>query len=79
MLLTASSGKLLLFHTGQIASKTTKNTQGVQAMNLKKGQRMIAAQPYQEGTLKNEGRYKKKLPAAGSLPGGEEAGEQLKL
>ena len=79
VLLTASSGKLLLFHTGQIASKTTKNTQGVQAMNLKKGQRVIAAQPYQEGTLKNEGRYKKKLPAAGALPGGEEAGEQLKL
>lgn len=79
VLLTASTGKLLLFHTGQIASKTTKNTQGVQAMNLKKGQRVISAQPYQEGSLKNEGRYKKKLPAAGSLPSEEEAGEQMKL
>ncbi len=48
-------------------------------MNLKKGQRVISAQPYQEGSLKNEGRYKKKLPAAGSLPSEEEAGEQMKL
>lgn len=79
VLLTASSGRMLLFHTGQIAAKTTKNTQGVQAMNLKKGQRVIGAVTYQEGTLKNEARYKKKLPALGSLPGEEEAGEQLKL
>ena len=35
VLLTASSGRMLLFHTGLIASKATKNTQGVQAMNLK--------------------------------------------
>ena len=35
---------MLLFHTGLIAPKTTKNTQGVQAMNLKKGQRLLKAQ-----------------------------------
>ena len=39
VMLTASSGRMLLFHTGVIAPKATKNTQGVQAMNLKKGQR----------------------------------------
>ncbi len=79
VLLTASTGRLLLFHTGQIASKSTKNTQGVQAMSLKKGQRVMSAEPYSEGMLKNEARYKKKLPAAGSLPNEEEAGEQMKF
>ena len=79
VLLTASTGRLLLFHTGQIASKSTKNTQGVQAMSLKKGQRVMSAELYFEGMLKNEARYKKKLPAAGSLPNEEEAGEQMKF
>lgn len=79
VLLTASTGRLLLFHTGQIASKSTKNTQGVQAMSLKKGQRVMSAELYFEGMLRNEARYKKKLPAAGSLPNEEEAGEQMKF
>ncbi|WP_322180981.1 DNA topoisomerase (ATP-hydrolyzing) subunit A [Neglectibacter caecimuris] len=79
VLLTASSGRMLLFHTGQILPKTTKNTQGVQAMNLKKGQRLISAKAYEEGMLKNPARYQKKLPALGALPNEEEAGEQMSL
>ena len=80
VLLTASSGRMLLFHTGLIAPKATKNTQGVQAMNLKKGQRLLRVQLYEEGMLQNPNRYKKNLPALGTLPeAGENAGEQLKL
>ena len=80
VLLTASSGRMLLFHTGLIQPKTTKNTQGVQAMNLKKGQRLMQARLYEEGMLKNPDRYKKNLPALGALPDGEEnGGEQLQL
>jgi DNA gyrase subunit A len=80
VLLTASSGRMLLFHTGLIQPKTTKNTQGVQAMNLKKGQRLMSVRLYEEGMLKNPNRYKKNLPALGALPDGEEnTGEQLKL
>ncbi len=80
VLLTASSGRMLLFHTGLIAPKATKNTQGVQAMNLKKGQRLVRVQLYEEGMLQNPNRYKKNLPALGALPeAGENAGEQLKL
>ncbi len=79
VLLTASSGRMLLFHTGLIASKATKNTQGVQAMNLKKGQRVMAAEVYGEGRLNNPDRYRKKLPALGALPDGKEAGEQLEM
>ncbi len=79
VLLTASSGRMLLFHTGLIASKSTKNTQGVQAMSLKKGQRVLSAALYQEGQLQNPARYKKKLPALGSLPDDSEAGQQLEI
>ena len=80
VLLTASSGRMLLFHTGLIAPKATKNTQGVQAMNLKKGQRLLRVQLYEEGMLQNPNRYKKNLPALGALPeAGESAGEQMKL
>lgn len=79
VLLTASSGRMLLFHTGLIAAKATKNTQGVQAMNLKKGQRVMGAVLYREGMLANPARYKKKLPALGALPDGEEGGEQISM
>jgi len=80
VLLTTSSGRMLLFHTGLVAAKTTKNTQGVQAMNLKKGQRVLSARLFAEGDLKNPGRYRKKLPALGALPDGEEFdGEQLSM
>ena len=79
VLLTASSGRMLLFHTGLIAPKATKNTQGVQAMNLKKGQRVMSAVLYREGMLNNPSRYKKKLPALGALPDGEEGGEQIEI
>ena len=80
VLLTASSGRMLLFHTGLIAPKTTKNTQGVQAMNLKKGQRLMSVRVYEEGMLQNPNRYKKNLPALGALPeAGESVGGQLEL
>ena len=79
VMLTASSGRMLLFHTGLIAPKATKNTQGVQAMNLKKGQRVIGAKFFQEGMVQNPNRYKKNLPALGALPEAGDAGEQLKL
>ena len=72
VLLTASSGRMLLFNTGLIAPKATKSTQGVAAMTLKKGQRVLSAVVYQEGDLQNPARFKKKLPALGALPNDEE-------
>ena len=79
ILLTASSGRMLLIHTGLILPKTTKNTQGVAAMTMKKGQRLVKAAVYQEGDLSNPTRYKKKIPALGALPNGEETAEQLSM
>ncbi|MBR4888817.1 MAG: topoisomerase IV [Clostridia bacterium] len=80
VLLTASTGRMLLFNTALVQPKATKNTQGVAALTLKKGQRLMKAEVYEEGRLNNPARYRKKLPALGALPDAQEtAGEQLTL
>ncbi len=68
VLMTASSGRMLLIDTALINSKSSKNTQGVAAMNIKKGQRLVDVKVYVEGSLENPQRYKKKIPALGALP-----------
>lgn len=77
--LTSSSGKMLIVHTGAVAAKTTRDTQGITAMILKPGQSVISIKEYADGMFKNPHRYRvKSLPGAGSLPSGEDtAGEQL--
>ena len=79
IVVTASSGRMLLFSSALIAPKTTKNTQGVAVLNLKKGQRLIKAEAYKEGMFKSPSRYKKKIPALGAMPNEEESAEQLTL
>lgn len=79
-LLTSAQGRMLLMHTGAIQPKTTRNTQGVAAMTLRKGGRLLRAVPYAEGMLKKPDRYRKNIPALGALPTPEETeGEQLTL
>ena len=80
-LLTSSAGRMLLVHSGAIAAKSTKNTQGVAVMTLKRGHRVLHAEAYREGMLSKPNRHRTKtLPAAGMLPAADEtAGEQLKL
>lgn len=78
--LTATSGRRLLVHTGAITAKTTRNTIGVQVMTLKGKHRLQSVQPYVVGSLTKENRYRTKtLPAAGALPQAEDFGEQLSL
>lgn len=75
-----TQGRVLLIHTGVVAPKTTRSTQGVQVMTLKKNIRLKEAKLYQEGMLKRPDRYRKTVPAAGALLTAEEtAGEQLSL
>ena len=79
-LLTSTSGRRLLVHTGAIAAKTTRNTIGVQVMTLKARHTLSAVEPYAAGTLAKEARYRtKSLPAAGAMPLPEDFGEQLSL
>lgn len=79
VLLTASSGRMLLINTGLVAPKTTKNTQGVAGMTMKKGQRLINVSLYNEGDLANPQRFRKKIPALGALPNGEEGENQMTM
>ena len=61
----STSGRLLLFNSGAIASKTTKNTQGVAVMSLKKGHRIASVVYYKEEMFAKPQRYRTKtLPSA---------------
>ncbi len=76
----SSAGRLLLFNTGAISPKTTKDTIGVSVMTLKKGHRVVSARDYVDGEFSKPYRYKtKNLPSAGALLSAEDAGEQLEL
>lgn len=80
VLLTSTNGRMLLLHTGALATKTTKNNSGVAVMTQKRGQRVLSVQPYTEGMLQKPHRYRTKtLPAAGSVKSAEEQGDQLSL
>ncbi len=79
-LLSATSGRRLLLHTGAIAPKSTRNTIGVQIMTLKGKHLLREVVPYVPGSLAKESRYRTRtLPAAGALPQAEDFGEQLSL
>ncbi len=79
-LLTSTSGRRLLVHTGAIAAKTTRSTQGVQVMTLKGQHRLKDVVPFAEDMVTKPNRYRtKSLPAAGAMPLPEDIGEQLTL
>ena len=79
-MLRSSNGKILLFNSAAISTKTTKNTQGVAVMTQRKGHRLMSAEPYVDGTLLSPHRYRTKtLPSAGSTLKTEEKGEQMSL
>lgn len=74
----STSGRLLLFNSGAISSKTTKNTQGVAVMNLKKGHRVASVENYNDGMFVKPQRYRTKtLPSAGAILSAEDSGEQM--
>lgn len=80
-LLKASSGRMLLIHSGAINLKTTRSTQGVAVMKLKKGHRLFEISEYVEGTFAKPQRYRTKtLPTLGTMPANEDStDEQLTL
>lgn len=79
--LTSSAGRMLLFHSGAIQAKATRNTQGVAVMTMKKGHRLMDIAPYEEGMFVKPTRYRtKNLPALGALPSKEDnKAEQLSI
>jgi DNA gyrase subunit A len=81
ILLKSSSGRMLLVHTGALALKSTRSTQGVAVMKLKKGHRLFEMSVYKEGTFAKPQRYRtRSLPTMGALPSNEDTNdEQLTL
>lgn len=75
----SSSGKVLLIHSGAVAAKTTRGTQGVAVMTLRPGQYVTKVCEYSEGDFREPHRYRTKtLPSTGH-PLRESGGEQLSL
>ena len=67
--MSANGGRVLIFHTGALLEKTTKDNQGVQVMTLKKGDVVEAAKVYTADSMENDHRYKAKtLPSRGNIP-----------
>ncbi|MGN0500642.1 MAG: DNA gyrase subunit A [Ruminococcus sp.] len=81
LLLKSSSGRMLLVHSGAINLKTTRSTQGVAVMKLKKGHRLFEISEYAEGTFAKPQRYRTRtLPTLGALPANDDStDEQLSL
>ncbi len=79
VVLTSSAGRMLLLHTGELALKSTRSTQGVAVMKLKRGQRVMSIELYADGRFIKPSRYRTKtLPTFGALPSKEET-ESLQL
>lgn len=80
VIMTASSGRILIIGTAQLSVKTTRDTQGVAVMNLKKGAHVSEVRVLTAGEMENEHRFRaKNLPATGAYPKEEGMGEQLTL
>ena len=73
----SSDERVVIFNTAQILPKTTRNTQGVGVMSLKKGRRVMRAYALADTAIRNAARYRvRSLPAAGALLKPEDREEQ---
>lgn len=78
IVLSSSGGRRLLINTAGVLPKTTKDTQGIAAMKLKKTQKVISIHIHFENEFEKEWRFRSKnLPAAGALPGEADIAEQI--
>ena len=77
MALYSSDGRAAIFSTAQLLPKTTRNTQGVAVLTLKKKAVLQKAVLLAESGIVNESRYRTKtIPSAGSLLREEDSAEK---
>ena len=77
IVLYSTEGRALIFSTAQLAPKTSRDTQGVAVLTLKKKALLHRAALLSEAGLVNESRYRTKtIPAAGALLKDEDVGNQ---
>ena len=73
----STDGRAVIFSTAQLLPKTTRNTQGVAVMTLKKKAVLKDAQLLEGSGIVNQSRYRTKtIPAAGALLKEEDAPEK---
>ena len=73
----ASDDRVVVFNTAQILPKSTRSTQGVGVMALKKGRKVVRVLPLKDSAIQNVSRYRvRSLPAAGALLRSEDREEQ---
>ena len=77
MVLYASDGRAAIFSTAQLLPKTTRNTQGVAVMTLKKKAVLENALLLTQSGIVNESRYRSKtIPSAGAILKEEDSPEK---
>ena len=73
----SSDGRAAIFSTAQLNPKTTRNTQGVAVLTLKKKAVLSDVQLLKDSGIVNESRYRTKtIPSAGSLLKEEDSSEK---
>ena len=72
-----TDGRCLIFSTAQLLPKTTRNTQGVSVVSLKKKATLLYAVRLAESGIVNQSRYRSKtIPAAGAVLKEEDSPEK---
>ncbi len=72
-----SDGRCAIFSTAQLLPKTTRNTQGVAVVSLKKKALVTAALPLEASGIVNQSRYRTRtLPSAGAILKEEDSSEK---
>ena len=73
----STDSRAMIFSTALLLPKTTRSTQGVAVLTLRKKAALDYAAPLAGSNIKNESRYRaKSIPAAGAVLKSEEAPEQ---
>ena len=73
----STDNRCMIFSTALLLPKTTRNTQGVSVLTLRKKAALDFAAPLAGSNIKNESRYRAKaIPAAGAVLKAEEAPQQ---
>ena len=77
LVLYSTEGRALIFSTAQLASKTTRSTQGVAVMTLKRKALLDRAVTLEHSGIVNAARYRTRtIPAAGAVLKDEDAEEK---
>ena len=77
LVVTSSDTRTVIFSTSKISSKSTRSSQGVNVISLKRNRVVESVVPLSETDIVNTSRYKvRNIPAAGALLRSEDRGEK---